>query len=55
MDRRPKTNVKDIPFDISKNTRKPKSDDKPNQSKGIQCHECEGFGHIKLECPTFLK
>jgi hypothetical protein len=55
MDRRPKTNVKDIPFDISKNTRKPKSDDKPNQSKGIQCHECEGFGHIKPECPTFLK
>ena len=23
--------------------------------KGIQCHECEGFGHIQKECPNFLK
>lgn len=25
-----------------------------NIGKIIQCHECEGFGHIKVECPTFL-
>lgn len=21
----------------------------------ISCYGCEGFGHIKVECPTFLK
>ena len=25
------------------------------QSKGVQCHECEGYGHIRSECATFLK
>ncbi|KAA0065471.1 uncharacterized protein E5676_scaffold76G00150 [Cucumis melo var. makuwa] len=24
-------------------------------SKGIRCHECEEFGHIQTECPTYLK
>ncbi|KAA0056406.1 gag-pol polyprotein [Cucumis melo var. makuwa] len=24
-------------------------------SKGIKCHECEGFGHIQSECATYLK
>ncbi|KAA0043382.1 gag-pol polyprotein [Cucumis melo var. makuwa] len=24
-------------------------------SKGIRCHECEGFGHIQSECTTYLK
>ncbi|MCI26438.1 gag-protease polyprotein, partial [Trifolium medium] len=28
---------------------------KPSQSKGIQCHECEGYGHIRTECATYLK
>jgi len=23
--------------------------------KGVQCHECEGYGHIRTECATFLK
>jgi len=56
MKQRP--NVKNMSFDISKNNgsqRKGRTDEKPNQGKGIQCHECEGFGHIKSECPTFLK
>ena len=26
-----------------------------NQSKGIQCRECEGFGHIQSECANTLK
>ena len=26
-----------------------------NRGNGIQCHECEGFGHIQKECPTFLR
>ncbi|GMN63713.1 hypothetical protein TIFTF001_032785 [Ficus carica] len=25
------------------------------KSKGIQCHECEGFGHIRSECANTLK
>lgn len=25
------------------------------QSKGLQCHECEGYGHMIIECATFLK
>ena len=25
------------------------------KGKGIQCHECEGFGHIQKECPNFMK
>jgi len=25
------------------------------QYKGVQCHECEGYGHIRTECATFLK
>lgn len=33
-------------------SKKTKSDDK---GKGIQCHGCEGFGHIKAECPSYLK
>ena len=31
------------------------SGDRPGKGKGIQCHECEGFGHIQKECPNFLK
>lgn len=27
----------------------------PNKSKGIQYHEYEGFGHIQVECPNFLR
>lgn len=25
------------------------------KGKGIQCLECEGFGHIQAECATTLK
>ncbi|MCH87884.1 gag-protease polyprotein, partial [Trifolium medium] len=58
MDRRPRSNVKNIPFDISKNVssqKKPKTDEKTNQGKCVQCHECEGYGHIRTECSTYLK
>ncbi|MCI48534.1 gag-protease polyprotein, partial [Trifolium medium] len=24
-------------------------------AKGVQCHECEGYGHIRAECATYLK
>ena len=23
-----------------------------NEKPLIQCHECKGFGHIRIECPT---
>jgi hypothetical protein len=50
--------VKNIQFDISKQgntSAKTKTDDKTNQGKGVQCNECEGFGHIRSECATYLK
>ncbi|PNY13324.1 gag-protease polyprotein [Trifolium pratense] len=58
MDRRPRTNVRNNANDISGNInfqRKSNINEKPNQGKGVQCHECEGFGHIRSECATYLK
>ncbi|GAA0149770.1 hypothetical protein LIER_08868 [Lithospermum erythrorhizon] len=26
-----------------------------SHSKGIRCRECEGFGHIQVECPNYVK
>ena len=26
-----------------------------NNSMGPQCFGCQGYGHIKSECPTYLK
>lgn len=26
-----------------------------HKRKGIQCRECEGFGHIQIECHTFIE
>ncbi|GAU44283.1 hypothetical protein TSUD_371830 [Trifolium subterraneum] len=58
MDRRPRKNARHLATDMSRsigNSRKTKIDEKPAQSKGIQCHECEGYGHIRTECATYLK
>src|SRR4051812_48024671 len=58
MDQKPRPNVKNISSDISRSYdsgRRDKSEEKYNHSKGIQCHGCEGYGHIKAECPTYLK
>ncbi|GAU37336.1 hypothetical protein TSUD_395170 [Trifolium subterraneum] len=44
--------------DIMRNTdaqKKSKGDEKPTVNKGIQCHECEGYGHIRTECGTYLR
>jgi len=46
MDRKPRPNVKNMSFNISKNNdfqRKARTEEKHNQGKGIQCHGCEGF------------
>ena len=40
---------KDKPPRKSKSSRKGKSE-KPL----IQCHECKGFGHMRIECPNYL-
>lgn len=31
------------------------NEDNLNSIKGTQCFECEGFRHIKYECPNLLK
>jgi len=51
-------NVKNMSFDYSKNgvfQREGRSEEKKNQGKGVQCHEGEDFGHVKANCPTYLK
>src|ERR1044072_962921 len=64
FDRRSRPNVTDKlsdnfrKFENSRNAsfqRKGKDDERPNKSRGIQCHECKGYDHIKSECQTFLK
>ena len=39
------------------NTKKPreKVGQSSNNSMGPQCFGCQGYGHIKSECPTYLK
>ncbi|XP_058775546.1 uncharacterized protein LOC131649805 [Vicia villosa] len=52
------SNVKNKPLDISNNQdvgRRSRTEDRSYQGKGVQCHECEGYGNIKAECPTYLK
>jgi hypothetical protein len=58
MDVRSKSNVKNNSFDISRSNdtgRRTKSEEKSKQGKGVQCHECEWYGHIRAECGTYLK
>jgi len=55
VDRRPKPNGQNIRFDVSKqqnDLKKTRTDEKSNQSKGVHCHECKGYGHISA---TYLK
>lgn len=51
LDRRWRTNVQDKMSDISLLS-KSNNEDKP---KRVKCFEYEGFGHIKTECPNFLR
>ena len=39
------------------NTEKPKEKigQTSNNSMGQQCFGCQGYGHMKLECPTFFE
>ena len=41
--------------DKGKPPRKSKSSKKSkNEKPFIQCHECKGFGHMRIECPNYL-
>ena len=41
--------------DNDKHPRKSKSFRKgKNEKPLIQCHECKGFGHMRIECPNYL-
>ena len=41
--------------DKGKPHRKSKSSGKgKNEKPLIQCHECKGFGHMRIECPNYL-
>ncbi|GAU41074.1 hypothetical protein TSUD_284440 [Trifolium subterraneum] len=62
MNRRGKQNVKQsvspISLDIHKNSsfqKKPKTEEKVSQVRGVHCHECNGYGNIRYECPNYLK
>ena len=58
VNRRPSPNGQNIGFNNDLQTSKEKnvrSDENNNLYKGVQCHECEGYGHIRPECATFLK
>ncbi|KAK2379434.1 putative mitochondrial protein [Trifolium repens] len=55
---RNRQNGQSIQFDINKqqnSLKKTKSEEKSSQGKGVQCHECEGYGHIRSECGTYQK
>lgn len=54
MDRQWRTNVQEKVSNISPQN-KNKYVNKPNRAKEAQFYECEGFGHIRVEYPTFLK
>ncbi|WJX67153.1 hypothetical protein P8452_51646 [Trifolium repens] len=58
VDRRARQNGQNIRYDINKqqsNVKKAEPEEKSEPVKGVQCHECEGYGHIRTECATFLK
>ncbi|MCH79805.1 gag-protease polyprotein [Trifolium medium] len=39
----------------NENQSKQRAEERDGQSKGIRCFECEGYGHVKTECATYLK
>lgn len=58
VSRRSRCGGQNIRYNIDKqqsNGRNDRVDEKNNQYKSVQCHECEGYEHIRTECATFLK
>ncbi|MCH83329.1 gag-protease polyprotein, partial [Trifolium medium] len=57
MEKKSGTNVKANQLNINKGTstqKKIREEDQGYQGR-VQCHECEGFGHIKPDCPNFIR
>jgi len=53
VNRRTKGNGQNIIFNTDRqqsNPRYDRTDEKNSRHKGVQCHECEGYGHIRTEC-----
>ncbi|XP_058762460.1 uncharacterized protein LOC131635830 [Vicia villosa] len=46
-----KSDVENISSDISKKY----ESQNENNTKGVQCKEYKGFGHVRIECPTYVK
>ena len=54
--RRTRPNGQNIRFNISKQQdNSQKTEEKKDQTKEVQCFECEGYGHVRSECATYLK
>jgi hypothetical protein len=49
-----RTNVPDKTSNI-RSLGKPKEDNFSEQDMEVRCFECEGIGHIRPECPIFLR
>ena len=39
----------------SKHSMSESENDMDSRSGGAQCYECEGYGHVRSECPTYLR
>ena len=55
FDRRSRPNGQNIRPNIDNQSSKEKMtrpDEVDSHYKGVQCHECEGYGHIRTECAT---
>ncbi|WJX19410.1 hypothetical protein P8452_09112 [Trifolium repens] len=55
VDRRPRRNVQHIQPNISKQGNTSAKSKTEEEDRGVQCFECEGYGHIRTECGTYLK
>lgn len=52
---RSRGNGRNIRWNTDRQQGNQRYEEKNSRYKGVQCHECEGYGHIRTECATFLK
>jgi hypothetical protein len=58
VDRRSRQNGQNIVLDVNKqqnSLKKTRTEEKNDQIKEVQCYECEGYGHIRTKCGTYLR
>ncbi|XP_019193992.1 PREDICTED: uncharacterized protein LOC109187992 [Ipomoea nil] len=51
----PKTGTKSGVSNSKNTDSRPARPKEKSNNKGIRCYECEGFGHVQAECPTYLR